>query len=196
MPADSADFPLAPTDEIAQASQAMSDGEMRLQVKERKGYSQASGTNQIWFPFEMAVPLAQELVWEAGGDEVKWVLHSTPAAGNVVLGTLEMNCNALVFCEDSDHQRQFTKTLTEKAAERLASGQSRVFGNPFLRAKLHREADKHEKKDENQDEKDDKKSSKPRSSEGPDCFSWGCRHMRCTYSAGCNYCEKASVASP
>ena len=82
------------------------------------------------------MPLAQEFVHEAGGEEVKWVLHGTPAAGNVVLGSLEMNCNTIVFCEDTDHQTQFMQTLMEKAAERLASGQSRVFGNPFLRAKL------------------------------------------------------------
>ena len=70
------------------------------------------------------------------GDEVKWVLHGTPAAGNAVLGTLEMNCNAIVFCENAHHSTNLLKSLTEKAAERLASGQARVFGNPFLRARL------------------------------------------------------------
>ena len=77
----------------------------------------------------------------------------------------EMNCNAIVLCEDSDHQTQFMTALTEKAAERLASGQSRVFGNPFLRAKLTH--NKEEQEEKNQEEtnngnesKDDKKSGK------------------------------------
>ena len=148
-PAVSADSFALDDDMIAQEPQGMSEGEMRVQLKKRKLYRQASDTTQIWFPFEMAVALAQELVWEAGGDEVKWVLHGTPAAGNVVLGSLEMNCNAIVFCEDSHHQTHFMKALTEKAAERLASGQSRVFGNPFLRAKLHHEGEG--KKEEDKD---------------------------------------------
>ena len=101
-----------------------------------KLYRHGSNTLQMWFPFEMAVPMAQELVWECGQEEVKWVLHGTPAAGNMVLGTLEMNCNAVVFCEDDHHSVNMSKCLVEKAAERLASGQSRVFGNPFLMAKF------------------------------------------------------------
>lgn len=105
--------------------------------KKRKLYRQATGTTQVWFPFEMAVPMAQEVVWESGGDEVKWVLHGTPAAGNGVLGSLEMNCSTIVFCQNSHYKQHFRKALIEKIAERLASGQARVFGNPFLRAKLN-----------------------------------------------------------
>ena len=45
---------------------------------------------------------------------------------------MECNCNAVVFLEDQEHQTHFLKNLREKAAERLASGTSRVFGNPFL----------------------------------------------------------------
>ena len=40
-----------------------------------------------------------------------------------VLGTLEMNCNAIVFCQDAHHQEHFLKALTEKTAERVAFGQ-------------------------------------------------------------------------
>ena len=64
------------------------------------------------------------------------VLHGTPAAGNAVVGSLELNCNAIVFVQDSHHEKHFLIALTEKVAERLASGRARVFGNPFLRARV------------------------------------------------------------
>ena len=125
----------------------MNDGELRVQVKKRRLYRQASGTQQVWFPFEMSVSLAQELVWESGGDEVKWVLHGTPAAGNVVLGSLEMNANVIAFMQDAHQEKHFRIALTEKIGERLASGQARVFGNPFLRAKVNAALGKDSQKD-------------------------------------------------
>ena len=105
----------------------------------------------MWFPFEMSVAMAQELVWEAGGaDNVKWVFHGTPAAGNAVLGTIDMHANAIVLCEDEHHKTHFRRLLVERAAERVCANQSRVFTNPFLAARvaaLFRDQKPNEKKD-------------------------------------------------
>lgn len=64
---------------------AVDPGELPL-GKKRRLYMQPTGTEQVWFPFEMTVKLSQELIWESGGDEVSLVLFGSPAAGNVVLG--------------------------------------------------------------------------------------------------------------
>ena len=74
----------------------------------------------------------KELVWEAGGNEVKWVCHGTPAAGNGVVGLLEMGCNVLTLCQDDHHKEHFIKTAVEKAAETCLGGRSPTFGNPAL----------------------------------------------------------------
>ena len=71
------------------ASDAIDTGELRMHVKKRKLYRHAADATQIWFPFEMTVQVAQELVWQSGGNHVKWVLHGSPGAGNVVLGSAQ-----------------------------------------------------------------------------------------------------------
>lgn len=76
-----------------QKDAGMDPGELRANVKRRKLYRQATDTTQIWFPFEMAVEVAQELCHESGGNEVRWVLHGSPGAGNVVLGSARSICS-------------------------------------------------------------------------------------------------------
>ena len=43
---------------------------------------------EVWFPHDMDRDLLKELVWEAGGEKVKWIFVGTPAAGNGCLGGL------------------------------------------------------------------------------------------------------------
>ena len=76
-----------------QKDAGMDPGELRANVKRRKLYRQATDTTAIWFPFEMAVEVSQELVHESGGNEVRWVLHGSPGAGNVVLGSAQSTCS-------------------------------------------------------------------------------------------------------
>ncbi len=64
--------------------------ELLQHVKRRRLYRQSTGTDEVWFPHDNPIPLMKELVWEAGGDHVKWVLCGTPAAGNGVAGVLHM----------------------------------------------------------------------------------------------------------
>jgi len=134
-------------------------------VKRRKLYRQATGDQQVWFPFEMAVATAQELVWEAGGnDYVKWVFHGTPGAGNAVLGTTEMNANAIVLCEDDHHKEHFKRHFIQKAAERVCAGQARVFTNPFLAARVlqlfDKDDSKSKKKTKDKEKQEEKKEEK------------------------------------
>ena len=56
-------------------------------------------------------------MWEAGGNHVKWVFYGTPAAGNGVLGVLEMGCSAICLCEDAHHKEHFLKALAQKAVD-------------------------------------------------------------------------------
>ena len=48
----------------------------------------ASVNEVVWFPHDNPAILMQELVWESGGPQVKWVFFSTPADGNGVLERL------------------------------------------------------------------------------------------------------------
>jgi len=106
----------------------------------------------------------KELVWKAGGGEVKWVFHGTPAAGNGVVGLLEHGCNVLTMCQDDHHKKHFIKAAVEKAAETCLCGRASPFDSPalLLRAKeLHLVKDT--KKDENKDDVEPtKKLPKPK----------------------------------
>ncbi len=109
--------------------------ELLQQVKRRRLYRQTTGTEVAWFPHDNPVQLVKELVWEAGGNLVKWVFYGTPAAGNGVLGALEMGCSAICLCEDAHHQEHFLKALTQKAVGNFLTGASKVFGDADLRAR-------------------------------------------------------------
>ncbi len=52
------------------STEGNAEDELRNHVKKRRLYRQSSANDHVWFPFEMAIPLAQELVWESGGDDV------------------------------------------------------------------------------------------------------------------------------
>ena len=106
-------------DEEVVGEDAVDTGELRVQVKKRKLYRHAADTTQIWFPFEMAVQVAQELVWQSGGTEVKWVLHGSPGAGNVVLGSAQgvvLNAQGLVdvgWCMLKSHSSAALSSLSK-----------------------------------------------------------------------------------
>ena len=85
------------------ATQA-SNQDLKQHLKKRRLYRQASNTTEVWFPLDNAKDLLKELVWEAGGNAVKWVCHGTPAAGNGIVGILEMGCNVLTLCQDDHHK--------------------------------------------------------------------------------------------
>eukprot|EP00974_Lingulodinium_polyedra_P133443 11225615-Lingulodinium_polyedra.AAC.1 len=102
--------------------------------------------------------LLKELVWEAGGNHVKWVFYGTPAAGNGVLGVLEMGCSAICLCEDAHHKEHFLKALEQKAVENFLLGSSNVFGDADLLAKAQKYVPRPEpKKKDKKDDKEDKK---------------------------------------
>ena len=63
-----------------------------------------------------------------------------------------------MLLEDEFHEKHFAEHLREKAAERLASGNSRVFSNPFLLSKCAAlpHLAKKEKKDVSKKEDDEK----------------------------------------
>ena len=74
--------------------EAPSGQDLKRHVKKRRLYRQATDTEESGFPHDNAKELLKELVWEAGGDQqVKWVCHGSPAAGNGVVGLLELGCN-------------------------------------------------------------------------------------------------------
>ena len=87
-----------------------------------------------WFPLDNTPDLLRELVWECGGNTVRWVLHGTPASGAGVIGCLEMGCSVVCLCEDAHHKGNFEIALKERAVERLITG-SRVFKDPGLSAR-------------------------------------------------------------
>ena len=118
-----------PTDGQTQgAMEAPSTHDLQKHLKKRKLYRQATDTMEVWFPHDNAEDLLKELVWEAGGSDVKWVCHGTPAAGNGIVGLLEMGCNVLAVCQDDHYKTHFMKAAVEKAAETCLSGFSVTFG--------------------------------------------------------------------
>ena len=92
--------------EVAQGSilTRCREQEFKQHLKKRKFYRQSTDTMEVWFPQDNAKELLKEFVWTAGGDKVKWVCHGTPAAGNGVVGILEMGCNAMALCQDEHHK--------------------------------------------------------------------------------------------
>ena len=106
----------------------------------------------------------KELVWEAGGNHVKWVFYGTPAAGNGVLGVLEMGCSAICVCEDAHHKEHFLKALEQKAVEQFLLGSSNVFGDADLLAKaqkyIPRSEPKKKAKEDNKDKEEEGKDKK------------------------------------
>ena len=128
---DSADAPLA-------ANSAASEGavaepvDLVKHIKKRKLYRQATGTEVPWFPHDNAPELLKECVWEAGVDDVRWVLHGTPAGGAGVAGVLETGVSVVCLCEDTHHKTHFLQFLRERCVEALLAG-SNVFDNKSLR---------------------------------------------------------------
>ena len=87
---------------------------------------------------------------------VKWVLHGTPAAGNGVLGALELGCNVIALCADEHHKEHFKKACVEKAAEIALSGKNCPFGSSALllkakQLKVIKEVDDDKNKEEKKD---------------------------------------------
>ena len=92
----------------------------------------------VEFGFDNSEALIKELVWESGGvGVVKWMFYGAPAAGNGVLGALEMGCNVIALAADTHHKEHFQKALLQKAVESSLGGRSVAFGNQalLLRAK-------------------------------------------------------------
>ena len=101
-------------------------------IKKRKLYRQATGTEVPWFPHDNAPELLKECVWEAGVDDVRWVLHGTPAGGAGVAGVLETGVSVVCLCEDTHHKTHFLQFLRERCVEALLAG-SNVFDNKSLK---------------------------------------------------------------
>ena len=134
-------------------------------VKKRKLYRHATGEEVEWFPLDNAPDLLRELVWEGGGNIVRWVLHGTPASGSGVIGCLEMGCSVVCLCEDTHHAENFQKALKERAVERMLAG-SRIFKSETLAARAlellpgsnnKEEKEKQAKKKDEENEKQAKK---------------------------------------
>ena len=49
---------------------APSAKDLALHMKKRKLYRQATGCEEVWFPYDNASDLVKELVWESGGGEL------------------------------------------------------------------------------------------------------------------------------
>ena len=157
------------------ASAALEDGQagsdsLVQHVKKRRLYRHATGEEVEWFPLDNAPDLLRELVWEGGGNIVRWVLHGTPASGSGVIGCLEMGCSVVCLCEDTHHAENFQKALNERAVERMLAG-SRIFKSETLAAralellpggnnKEEKDQKQAKKKDEENEEKAKKKDEK------------------------------------
>ena len=139
-----------PADEIGSEQAGPTPHELLQSVKRRRFYRRASGEEVVWFPHDNHTALLKELVWEAGGSHVKWVFYGTPAAGNGVLGVLEMGCSVICLCEDSHHKEHFLKTLEQKAVENFLLGSSNVFGDADLLAKAQKYVPPHGAQEEGQ----------------------------------------------
>ena len=103
-------------------------------VKRRRLYRQTTGTEVAWFPHDNAADLLKELVWECGGEKVRWVLHGTPASGAGIVGALEMGASVVCLCEDAHHKTGFEQALQQKCVEVMLAG-SRVFKDLDLQAR-------------------------------------------------------------
>ena len=103
-------------------------------VKRRRLYRQTTGTDVAWFPHDNAADLLKELVWECGGEKVRWVLHGTPASGAGVVGALEMGASVVCLCEDTHHKTGFEQALQQRCVEVMLAG-SRVFKDLDLQAR-------------------------------------------------------------
>ena len=103
-------------------------------VKRRRLYRQTTGTEVAWFPHDNAADLLKELVWECGGEKVRWVLHGTPASGAGIVGALEMGASVVCLCEDAHHKAGFEQALQQKCVEVMLAG-SRVFKDLDLQAR-------------------------------------------------------------
>ena len=162
----------APADDEAESAAASADPaalgdqtgptphELLQSVKRRRLYRRATGEEVVWFPHDNHTALLKELVWEAGGNHVKWVFYGTPAAGNGVLGVLEMGCSAICLCEDAHHKEHFLKALEQKAVDNFLLGSSNVFGDADLLAKAQKYVPRPEPKKKAKDDKEDKKEGK------------------------------------
>ena len=168
----------APADDEAESAAASADPaalgdqtgptphELLQSVKRRRLYRRATGEEVVWFPHDNHTALLKELVWEAGGNHVKWVFYGTPAAGNGVLGVLEMGCSAICLCEDAHHNEHFLKALEQKAVDMFLLGSSNVFGDADLLAKAQKYVPRAEPKKKAKDDKEDKKEGQDDKKEG------------------------------
>ena len=128
---DSGDAPPA-ANSAASAGAVAEPVDLVKHIKKRKLYRQATGTEVPWFPHDNAPELLKECVWEAGLDDVRWVLHGTPAGGAGVAGVLETGVSVVCLCEDTHHKTHFLQFLRERCVEALLTG-SNVFDNKSLR---------------------------------------------------------------
>lgn len=123
-------------------------------------YRQQTDQDEVWFPHDNPILLIKELVWEAGGSAVKWVFCGCAAAGNGILGALEMGCNVLALCQDEHHKEHLLKALTEKGVESIIHGGDSAFRN----ASLYNQAGKiglaRKEKDKGKEAKEAKEGSK------------------------------------
>ena len=129
----------APDDQGAASAPAADQGEgeqtnFAQHVKRRRLYRQTTGTDVAWFPHDNAADLLKEIVWESGGEKVRWVLHGTPASGAGIVGVLEMGASVVCLCEDAHHKKGFEQALQERCVEVMLAG-SRVFKDADLQAR-------------------------------------------------------------
>ena len=75
-----------------------------------------------WFPHDNAAELMKELLWEAGGDKVRWVFHGTPSSGAGVAGCLDMGASVLCLCHDTFHKDHFDKVMKQRVVEAMLVG--------------------------------------------------------------------------
>ena len=107
-------------------------GNLVTHIKKRKLYRPATGTEIVWFPHDNAPELLKECVWESDVDDLRWVLHGTPAGGAGVAGVLETGASVVCLCEDTHHKTHFQQFLRERCVEALLAG-SNVFDNKSLK---------------------------------------------------------------
>ena len=81
-------------------------------VKKRKPYKQTSGSEVHWFPFDNAMELMKEFLWESG--EPRWVIHGTPASGAGLLGCIELGASVVAICFDDHHREHMQKYLSSR----------------------------------------------------------------------------------
>ena len=126
--------PAAGADSVTESANPGGSLNFAHHVKRRRLYRQTTGTEVAWFPHDNAADLLKELVWECGGEKVRWVLHGTPAAGAGIVGALEMGASVVCLCEDAHHKAGFEQALQQKCVEVMLAG-SRVFKDLDLQAR-------------------------------------------------------------